>query len=76
LVAFTVHVYVFPVVAAVTVNGDAAPVMVRVMPPFVDTHVAVKLVIALRLFAPTVDSDRRSPTSRGRPDTKRDPPQA
>ena len=55
LVALTVHVYVFPVVAAVTVSGDEALVAVLVAPPSDDTHVAVKLVTALPLFEPGVN---------------------
>jgi hypothetical protein len=37
----TVHVYVFPVVTAATVIGDAAPEAVLVTPAFDDVHVAV-----------------------------------
>jgi hypothetical protein len=54
LVAFTVHVYVLPAVRPNTVSGLADPVIAPVPPPLLDVHVAVKLVIALPLFAPAV----------------------
>jgi hypothetical protein len=41
LVAWTVHVYVLPVVTPATVNGDPAPVCTPVAPPLLDPHVAV-----------------------------------
>jgi hypothetical protein len=44
-----------PTVKAVTRNGDEAPVLVLVTPPFDETQVAVKLVMALPLFAPGVN---------------------
>jgi hypothetical protein len=58
LVAFTVHVYVPPVLNPATVIGAAvapewAPVLVT--PPLLDVHVAVWLVIALPLSAPIVN---------------------
>ena len=47
LVANTVQVYVLLFVSVVTVSGDVAPVRLRVVPPLLEVHVAVKLVIAL-----------------------------
>ena len=50
----TVHVYVLAVESDVNLSGDAGPAFARVAPPFADTQVAVKLVIALPLLAPGV----------------------
>jgi hypothetical protein len=47
-------VYVLPVVNPVTVTGLAAPLFEPASPPSLDTHDAVKLVIALPLSAPGV----------------------
>jgi hypothetical protein len=47
LVATTEHVYVLPFVSELTVSGEVAPDAVRVVPPSLDTHVAVKPVMAL-----------------------------
>jgi len=41
LIARTVHVYRFPVVRCVTVNGDALPVFERSTPPLLDVHAAL-----------------------------------
>ena len=41
LVAKTVQVYVLPLVSAVTVSGEAEPVMLPEVPPLLDVQVAV-----------------------------------
>ena len=41
LVAVTVHVYVLPVVRLATTNGLDNPDAVRVVPPLLETQVAV-----------------------------------
>jgi hypothetical protein len=57
-VALTLQVYVLPTVRAITVSGLARPTFILLIPPFDDTHVAVKLVIAAPLFAPGVNATR------------------
>ena len=52
-----------PVVSPDTVTGPDAADAVRVVPPFVDVQVAVKLVIALPLFAPGVNDTRNEPAT-------------
>jgi hypothetical protein len=47
LVAITEQVYVLALVNVVTVRGEVAPDAERVVPPSLDVHVAVKLVIAV-----------------------------
>src|SRR5207248_2176149 len=47
LVATAVQVYVLPFVSVVTLSGDDAPVVERVVPPSLETHVTVKLVTAM-----------------------------
>ena len=46
-VARTLHVYDLPVVAPVTVTGDAAPDPIRAAPPFDEVHETPKEVIGL-----------------------------
>jgi hypothetical protein len=58
LVPNTVQVYVVPLARPVTTSGLEAPATLRVEPPFDETHVAVKLVIAEPLFAPGVKLTR------------------
>lgn len=62
-VAFAVHVYLFAVVTPVTVNGDTVPVLVRVTPPLLDAHLAVKPVIALPLLAPALNDTFSGPVA-------------
>jgi hypothetical protein len=53
-VPVTLHVYVLPVVRPDNAIGLALPVCVAVAPPLLETHEAVKLVIAAPLLAPEV----------------------
>ena len=54
LVAVTVQVYDMPVVSDETTNGLDAPDAERVVPPLLDTQVAVNSLTALPLFDPGV----------------------